>query len=138
MGTSAKTPTVLVVDDDAGIRLLVASLLKALMPVAVLEASNGGEALALANQAGPDLIVTDLEMEPVNGIEFIEHWRANELGEATPILMVTGHTGTERLSAAMAAGADAILSKPIDAPALYAQVTALLDRRSPLECAAAR
>jgi CheY-like chemotaxis protein len=116
-------PTVLVVDDDAGLRGLVRATLGD--DYEVLEASDGVEAVALARHASPDLVLLDVRMPRLNGIQACA--RIKETPAARPrVVMITAFGSAEIQAQARAAGADAFLAKPYSPLALLQQVGDLL------------
>jgi CheY-like chemotaxis protein len=111
---------VLVAEDEEPIAEIVTTILRD-MDALPLVASHGQEALALARQHAPVLVITDLMMPLMNGAELIAALRAEAQAEGAPpppvILMTAG--GIERASGV---GADVVLPKPFDLEALEAQV----------------
>ncbi len=87
---------VLVVDDDEEIRIFLATLL-ADEGAAVLEASDGDEALETAARAKPDLITLDLSMPGRDGIETFCELRENAATEETPVCIITGYPEYRKL-----------------------------------------
>jgi len=87
--------TVLVVDDSAVDRRLVTGLLRKAFPCVVQEAENGRAALAMMKDAPPDVVVTDLQMPEMNGLELVTATLANY--PETPVILMTAH-GSESLA----------------------------------------
>lgn len=115
---SVRRPRALVVDDDPGVRYTLVGVLEDL-DVEVLAAENGKQALALLEREIVDLVITDLRMPEIDGMQLLaELRRRSEAGElAGPlgkIIMITAH-GSERLAVdAMKAGAHDYFRKPFD------------------------
>ena len=127
----------LVVEDNAHMRALLRSLLIALGLRDVTEAANGDEAFALLREHGADLILTDLSMEPVDGIAFTRAVRSaeNSPNPYVPIIMVTGHTERHRVEAARDAGVTEFLAKPVTVHNLLLRVIEIVERpRSYVRC----
>lgn len=106
------TPRVLVVDDDPDLVLLVKVLLERRAQADVAVASNGVEALEAASAFHPDVVVTDIEMPGLNGIELL-----TELRRRTPdvgVVVMTAHVSVEHAVSALRAQADEFLQKPLD------------------------
>lgn len=103
--------TILLVEDDERVRLLL-SLFLLYYPAKLLQARNGLEALGIAREAKPDVIVTDLNMPVMDGITLIKLIRADEVLKSTPVIVLTGTAG-EMQSLANKEGATAVLPKPI-------------------------
>ena len=107
----------LVVDDEAFIRTVVGRFLKASGAANVVEAADGGAALAaLADYPRAfDAVISDIHMVPVDGIELLRAIRSGRDGlkPDTPVLMLTVDAEAELVAEAMALGADAFVLKPI-------------------------
>lgn len=125
---NAEPVTVLNVDDDAGSRSVVTDILRE-NGFAVVEAAGGLEALARLTPA-IDLVILDLHLPDLSGLEVCRRIKAHaELG-STPVLMVSGlyTTGDDR-SGGLESGADAYLTKPLGIRELLASVNAALRAR---------
>jgi class 3 adenylate cyclase len=92
----------------------------------VLTATDGEAALATAREAQPDLILLDIMMPKVDGIEVCRRLKADPLRPFTPIIMVTAKADVADLVAGLEAGGDEYLTKPVDAAALIARVKSML------------
>jgi two-component system chemotaxis response regulator CheY len=110
----------LVVDDSLTMRRMVAQTLET-AGFTVLEGGNGQEALGHLGAAPVDLIITDLNMPVMNGIDFIRSVRALEGHKFTPILMLTTESQQEMKQQGKAAGATGWLVKPFN-PDMLLQV----------------
>lgn len=98
---------IIVTDDDVDKRFLIgASIAKALPNASVFECQSGQEALDYFSGNRVDLVVTDHNMVPVDGIELVREIRRR--GSDVPIVMVTGHEGMQR--DAVSAGADIVIN----------------------------
>lgn len=103
-------PTVLIVDDSDSVRIAVRALFEAEPGFSVVgEAVNGMDAIHKADELAPDLIVLDLSMPIMNGLEAAETLKSTS--PTTPIYILTAHGGPEVDRAARAAGVDAVFSK---------------------------
>jgi CheY-like chemotaxis protein len=114
---------ILVVDDDPDVRLMFKLIFES-EGYHVSEARNGIAALILIRDSPPDLVVTDIVMPGMDGLELIRRVRADERTAGVPILAVSGHPG----SLEQASGANAVLNKPIDRPGLLAMAGNLMER----------
>ena len=104
--------TILIVDDDASIRKLIATTLEDVSGFRLEEAADGEEAVRLALDAEPEIVFLDIEMPRVDGLETCRRLRAEpRLADAT-IVILTGETGERAQRSARAAGADLFLTKP--------------------------
>lgn len=109
--SASKTKTVLIADDDPSIRLVLSKFLPALGYTVVGEAGTGGEAIELALQAHPHLILMDSRMPSPDGIEAS---RSINESNPTPVVLMTAHTDSETVERAKEAGIVAFLRKPFD------------------------
>ena len=116
--------TVLVVDDDADIRVFLKINFES-WGFEVVTAEDGAGAAASAADIDADLILLDMNMPSVSGFEAARQIRATEKHSKTPIIAVTAHTSTGDRDEAYQAGCDAIVTKPIDPQKLSQAVTDL-------------
>jgi two-component system, cell cycle response regulator len=120
--TEAAGPTVLVVDDGPENLQLAVSLLEPL-GYRVITARHPIAALASAREERPDLVISDVCMPEGSGFDFVVQWRNDPILSAVPFIFLTSTMVDERDRVkALAAGADAYLIRPIDAPQLLAAV----------------
>jgi two-component system, chemotaxis family, chemotaxis protein CheY len=103
--------SILVVDDSRSLRMAVRVALSG-AGHAVYEAADGVEGLAALSAGRFDLIVTDLSMPEMDGIEMIRHIRRSPVHGAVPIILLTGASDPASQEAAAKAGANALLLKP--------------------------
>jgi two-component system chemotaxis response regulator CheY len=128
----------LVVEDNQHMRALLRALMNALGITTIYEATNGDDAFDILRNLKPDLILTDLSMKPINGIEFTLQVRnaASSPNPYIPIIMITGHTERHRVEAARDAGVTEFLAKPITAQSLFSRVGEIVDHPRPfVKCA---
>ncbi|MFZ0791034.1 MAG: response regulator [Chromatiaceae bacterium] len=123
---TVKTPArILIADDDPdGLEILQARL--AGQGYVVCGARDGEEALTLARTQGPDLVLLDVMMPKLSGIEVCRRLKGDTSLPFTPIIMVTARAGSEDVIAGLDAGADEYLTKPVDQNALLARVRSML------------
>ncbi len=97
------------------------------------EASDGDTGFAKLLDCKPDIILTDLSMERMDGIEFAKKIRRSPdtPDPFVPIIMVTGHTEQARIEAARDAGVTDFLAKPITAQVLLQRLAKIIDRPKP-------
>jgi adenylate cyclase len=119
---------ILVVDDNASNRdLLRRRLVHEGHDVAV--AGSGLEALALLEKNSFDLILLDLLMPDMNGVEVLERLKSDERWRSTPVIMISGLKETDAVIRCIEAGADDYLPKPFNLVLLRARINACLERK---------
>lgn len=116
---------ILTVDDSASMRAMVVFTLRG-EGYEVVEAVNGKEGLDAANADLFDLIISDVNMPIMNGIEFVSNVRKEEKYRFTPILMLTTESGTDLKLQGKSAGATGWIVKPFDPQKLIAVVKKVL------------
>lgn len=120
-------PTVLLVEDDPVIlRLLEVNF--ELEGFNVVLAHDGAEGIEVARSAKPDVIVSDIMMPNVSGIELVQALRADEATASIPVVLLSAKAQTADLKAGMDAGADDYVTKPFEPLDLVDRVNALLSR----------
>lgn len=128
MSDVAKQQLVLVADDDSLIRELVQFRLER-SGYAVVTAEDGDEALRLARERLPDLVVLDVMMPGLNGYEVTRSLRAGETTKRIPVILLTARVQEADVAQGFEAGADDYLTKPFSPQELRARVQAILGRR---------
>jgi signal transduction histidine kinase len=124
-GYRGPTKKVLVVDDIAENRALLVDALQRL-GFDVSQAANGHDGLALAKAVLPDLILMDVVMPDISGIEVISRLRKLPVLDTVPIIAVSASTTPEVEKSTLAAGANAFLAKPVDFKVLLQRTSSLL------------
>ena len=118
---------ILVVEDDAALReALEETLLDAGHEVVV--AGDGAEAMLLIDRSVPALVVSDVQMEPVGGLELLAHLRERHAG--IPVILMTAYGSIQQAVSAMQQGAMDYLAKPFDAESLIEMVGRYLPAQS--------
>jgi two-component system chemotaxis response regulator CheY len=124
---AAPTLTCLVVEDSPTMRQLLVYALKRIPQMQTIEAADGVDALKkLATSPVPDLIITDINMPIMDGLKLVQRVRTDDKLRAVPIIIITTEGGAEDRARALALGANAYITKPIQAPAVLAKVKELL------------
>lgn len=118
---------ILVADDSPTMRALIVSTLEALVDFDVVEAANGFEALRILPREKVDLVVTDINMPDINGLELVSFVRNNPLYKETPLIIVSTEGSRRDREKGLALGANAYLVKPFKPEDLQQLVTSLLD-----------
>jgi len=116
---------ILIVDDNEANRDILEARLKA-HGYELLEAADGEEALAAVRQDHPDLILLDVMMPKLDGLEVCRRIKGDATLPFTPIILVTSKSDTRDVIAGLDAGADEYLTKPVDQAALVARVKSVL------------
>ena len=109
---------VMVVEDSAAMRGLIASVLGQISGWEVVEVGTGFEALRTLPRAGVDIIVTDINMPDINGLELLAFIRRTPALANVPVLVVTSEGSDRDKEKALALGANAYLTKPFEAEGL--------------------
>ncbi|MCC6695840.1 MAG: response regulator [Candidatus Hydrogenedentes bacterium] len=105
---------ILVVDDSETVRAIILKTLKmsGIALNAPLEASNGSEALALLKEQWVDLVLTDINMPEMGGVELIERMKDDEILKAIPVVVVSTEGSATRIEELKAKGVKAYIRKP--------------------------
>jgi two-component system chemotaxis response regulator CheY len=114
------------------VRNLITQLLKRLGVVRVLEQSDGASALTLLKTTTPDFVLCDINMDPVDGLEFLRQVRSGRDGIGDPRLPVVFLTSDSERSTVMAAiesEVDGYLVKPVSLNDLRAKIISVLNKR---------
>jgi len=117
--------TVLAVDDSSSMRKMVAFTLQS-SGYKVLEASDGAEGVALAKANQVDLIISDINMPNMDGIELVKTLRAEANYKFTPILLLTTESGMDKKVEGKNAGATGWIVKPFSPDQLLGTVAKVL------------
>ena len=120
-------PRVLVIDDNADIRAYATALLGD--EYDVMEASDGSEGLKKAVREVPDIVVCDVMMSGMDGLECCKHLKSDSLTCHIPVILLTAKTLDEHRAEGYAYGADAYLTKPFNGNVLKARVKNLITNR---------
>lgn len=117
---------VLLVEDDATARAMVKAVLTGMVGQEVYTAGNGREALALALEVAPRIVVTDWLMPEMDGLELCRALRATDWGQSMYLIMLTGVDDEDGIVNAFEAGVDDYVTKPVNVRALRARMRAAL------------
>lgn len=121
-----RQPPLILIADDSAENVDILQMRLGAQGYAVVTARDGQEALEAAKAHRPDLILLDVMMPKLDGIEVCRRLRSDESLPFTPIIMVTAKADTRDLVAGIDAGADEYLTKPVNQAALVARVKSML------------
>ena len=124
-------PTVLVIDDNNDIRQYEHTLLQD--EYIVLEAADGKEGLEVAKKEVPDLVICDVMMPVMDGLEFTEQLKTNTATSHIPVIMLTAKNQEEHRAEGYEHGADSYITKPFHSKVLLARIENLLKQRKLLK-----
>lgn len=118
----------LIVDDSSVMRKIVERALRqaGLDSLVVHEAGNGAEGLALLKAKRVDLILSDINMPSMDGLEFLRQIQAQNLAPGVPVIMITTESSEEHVKQAIQAGARGYIRKPFTADQVKERVLPLL------------
>ena len=124
-------PTVLVIDDNTDIRQYERTLLQD--EYIVLEAADGKEGLSVAMKEVPDLVICDVMMPVMDGLEFTKQLKTNTATSHIPVIMLTAKNLEEHRAEGYEHGADSYITKPFHSKVLLARIENLLRQRQLLK-----
>lgn len=124
-------PTILIIDDNNDIRQYERTLLQD--DFFVLEASDGKEGLEVAKKEVPDLVICDVMMPVMDGLEFTEQLKTNTATSHIPVIMLTAKNLEEHRAEGYEHGADSYITKPFHSKVLLARIDNLLKQRNLLK-----
>jgi len=125
MAKQAGISTILVIEDYTDSRTLLSSLLRA-KGYKVVEARDGKEGLRQANRVTPDLILMDLAMPEMDGVEATRQLRQRQALSRTPIFAISAYATGDVTHDAIAAGCAEVFLKPLDIESLLGRIKATL------------
>ena len=129
---------ILLVDDNQHMRLLLTEILRAIGVTDVYEAADGAAALRMLRNYPIDIVITDLAMQPLDGIDFVRKLRTGKecRDPMVPVIMVTGHATLRRVAEARDAGVTEFLSKPVTGRGVIERITNVIESPRPFVRAA--
>ena len=124
---------ILIVDDNHHMRVLLAEILRAIGVTQILEASDGAEGLHAMRDNPIDIVMTDLSMQPLDGIEFVRLLRQSpdSPNKVVPVIMITGHSTLARVHEARDAGVNEFLAKPLTARGVIERIHQVVGNARP-------
>jgi two-component system chemotaxis response regulator CheY len=122
---------VLIVDDYNTMRRILRNLLGQIGFASVEEAEDGVSGLKKMRERNIGLVISDWNMSPVSGLDFLKEVRADALLKETPFIMITAESKTENVVAAKAAGVSNYIVKPFNADTLKKKIETVLGPLGP-------
>jgi CheY-like chemotaxis protein len=121
---------ILVVDDSPHMRDIMRRIVRIFGMRQFAEAADGTQAMKVLAAFGPDIVITNWEMSPMNGLEFVRRVRTHpdSANPLVPIIMVTGHAEMKRVIEARNAGINEFLTKPLSAKALHGRIVRIIEK----------
>jgi DNA-binding response OmpR family regulator len=123
--------SVLIVDDSVHMRGLLKRLLGLHGIRYTADAIDGHTAMKQLQAHNFDLVLVDLEMQPMNGIEFTRQLRHGAISNRVPVIMISGHTERHHVKDARDAGVNEFLVKPVTPKNLFGRISEVFDRPRP-------
>jgi len=118
--------TALIVEDSPTMRQLLVYAMQRVEGLVTIEASDGVDALQRLSEIVPDIILADINMPVMDGLKLVKRVRSDERLKEIPIVIITTEGGDEDRERAMTLGANAFITKPIQAPQVVKVVRELL------------
>lgn len=117
---------IMIVDDSSAMRAFIVSSLEEIGDFVFFEAKTGFEALRELPRGTLSLIISDINMPDINGLELLNFVKKSDIYKNIPVLMISTETKEDDLKRAISMGANAYLKKPFDAASLQESVKKLL------------
>jgi len=118
--------TILIADDSTAMRAMLVSTIEAMDDIRIVEASSGFEALRLLPREKVDLILTDINMPDINGLELISYLRTNPNYRDIPVFIVSTEGSQKDIDKGKQLGANEYVVKPFDPAKLQDLISAYL------------
>lgn len=124
---------ILLVDDNHYMRVLLAEILRAIGVTRIYEANDGAEGLQMMRDNPVDIVMTDLSMQPLDGIDFVRLLRnsPDSPNPTVPVIMITGHSTFARVNEARDAGVTEFLAKPLTARGVIERLHEVIEHPRP-------
>lgn len=132
--SNVQMPRVLLVEDSASMRTFVRTALEfepSLGEFSIVEAASGFDALRLLPRGPYDLVISDVNMPDINGLELVQFMRRSDLHRTTPIVLISTQSSDRDRQRGLTLGANAYLAKPFTQEALRELALEYLDKRGP-------
>ena len=125
--------TILLADDNQHMRMIVTEILRAIGVRRIYEAGDGAQGLQVLRTHPVDIVMTDLSMTPLDGIDFVRLIRksTDSATQLVPVIMITGHSTLTRVNEARDAGVNEFLTKPITGRGLIERISLVVNQPRP-------
>jgi len=120
------TKKILIAEDSSTMRSLIVSTISAMGDFDVVEAANGFEALRILPREKVDLVITDINMPDINGLELVSFIKGNANYRSTPLFIISTEGSERDREKGLALGADAYLVKPFSPRELQSLIAKFL------------
>lgn len=131
LNASKEKPTIVIIDDEEDILNFVASIFKDVYNV--IKTTNSTEALEWIRKQLPDLVISDIMMPGIDGIELCSHIKSHTLTSHIPVILLTAKVTQNQKLEGLETGADAYVTKPFNASILKVRVAKLIETRAQLK-----
>ncbi|HXE97980.1 MAG TPA: response regulator [Dongiaceae bacterium] len=122
------TRTILIADDSASMRAMLVAIVEAIGDIRIVEAASGFEALRLLPRDHVDLILTDINMPDINGLELISYLRSNQNYKDIPVFIISSEGSAKDIERGKQLGADEYVVKPFPPATLQNLISHYLDK----------
>lgn len=122
--------TILLAEDSALMRSLIRDMLRPVEQFTVIEAANGQQALEMLRGQHVDLVLSDWNMQPMNGLQLLHAMRGDANLAEVPFVLMTGEQTPQTITHAVAAGVAGFLTKPFGRDQLAKLITRIIVKRS--------
>jgi len=119
---------ILIAEDSPTMRSLLISTIEGLEEIEIIEAASGFEALRLLPREKVDLIITDINMPDINGLELISYVKNNPIYHDIPLFIISTESGEKDMEKGLALGANEYLTKPFNPSRLQEMIKKYLSR----------
>ncbi len=122
--------TILLAEDSALMRSLIRDMLRPAEQFTVIEAANGQQALEVLREQHVDMVLSDWNMQPMNGLQLLHAMRGDANLAEVPFVLMTGEQTPQTITHAVAAGVAGFLTKPFGRDQLAKLITRVIVKRS--------
>jgi two-component system chemotaxis response regulator CheY len=122
------TKTILIADDSASMRAMLVAIVEAIGNIRVVEAVSGFEALRLLPRDHVDMILTDINMPDINGLELISYLRSNQNYKDIPVFIISSEGSAKDIERGKQLGADEYVVKPFSPVTLQNLISHYLNK----------